>query len=672
MKNLFDKRPIHQAITLLLGLVVSFSVRAAVPPEIVDPTGEHWILDAGDSRNGLAHGKGKAHSQSCYLYEGGFRNGMFHGQGILLFESGGFYQGGFRKGLFHGKGALFHENGVWFLGHFKKGRKHGRGQVYWPDGVTYKGRWKDGCRVAKSGQWRFQHVSYLTPLSIFSHATGLEAQKRLFAAKLAYQRVIKTTSSRELTVKARTAFQKLRNEKPGADRWEIGPSSGCIRNLLQVTKTPLALALASAMPSALEPSIHTCHTNWGKLTELPLDPNTLRIRSKVASTRSVGSIPNHLKLDAKMPVVSPCGQGILHLVHDKNKVFSTTTGHVWERRRMETNDAPINKALQMDAWSNKVLYITISDGTRTRLEWPRLKDPDCPVDFTAGRILRSSGAPAKYIPTRQPAQCKGVQVIGVGQYVAFLWIDRQTEAKNNLSGLVYDNGLQRWRQFPSFQCNLLRNKIHVDHQGGRLVIEDCNADHDNRGLLAFTSVIVDLRVPRVRRASTKFELRQDYYESRWTGHTLFKVGNSYISSLGGDACQLDTNTGKWRKLPPAPRADAHFIYDSNNIISLRKHIVLNKMSKTYLGKEFALLTFYDPARGEWCPAIVPQGASFFSQRQLDPGVANKESWYSEVYSAGRNLCLWGLAERKYYKGQKCCPSPEPTTRTKSTGFCLSW
>jgi hypothetical protein len=80
---------------------------------------------AGDCRNGLANGEGKAAGRDKYV--GGFRDGLMHGKGTYNWSSGSQYVGDFSDGMMHGKGTYTWTNGSHYIGEYRNNKKNGFG-----------------------------------------------------------------------------------------------------------------------------------------------------------------------------------------------------------------------------------------------------------------------------------------------------------------------------------------------------------------------------------------------------------------------------------------------------------------------------------------------------------------------------------------------------------------
>ena len=79
-------------------------------------------------------------------YSGQSKNGIANGKGIKTFPNGNEYEGEWRNGKAEGTGTLTGSSGSTYVGDFQNGKRHGRGIYTWPSGNTYEGEWKNGMK----------------------------------------------------------------------------------------------------------------------------------------------------------------------------------------------------------------------------------------------------------------------------------------------------------------------------------------------------------------------------------------------------------------------------------------------------------------------------------------------------------------------------------------------
>lgn len=97
----------------------------------------------GESKNGKAHGFGKAvkYKNGKYesTYEGEYKNGIREGKGTFTHSDGSIKKGVFINGQLTGYGTMELENGDSYEGNFINYRCHGKGKVTWGNGSIFEG-----------------------------------------------------------------------------------------------------------------------------------------------------------------------------------------------------------------------------------------------------------------------------------------------------------------------------------------------------------------------------------------------------------------------------------------------------------------------------------------------------------------------------------------------------
>ncbi|KAJ1618258.1 hypothetical protein T492DRAFT_1093833 [Pavlovales sp. CCMP2436] len=109
-----------------------------------EPTGGFY---AGETLNGLRHGKGKyVYANGFFGYEGAWRKGVKHGKGAFSLGDGSTYEGDLAFGEIEGWGTRTWPSGASYSGHFHLGEMHGTGTHVDPDGAQYEGEHVENAR----------------------------------------------------------------------------------------------------------------------------------------------------------------------------------------------------------------------------------------------------------------------------------------------------------------------------------------------------------------------------------------------------------------------------------------------------------------------------------------------------------------------------------------------
>ena len=118
------------------------------------------MLDEGDYRDDLQHGKGRYKYSEGDVYEGDFRHGKKNGHGKATFTDGDQYEGAYRDDKMHGYGK-YRSGGNIYEGMYEMDMMSGRGKFTYSDGAIFEGmmlddekegpaiyRWPDGGAIA--------------------------------------------------------------------------------------------------------------------------------------------------------------------------------------------------------------------------------------------------------------------------------------------------------------------------------------------------------------------------------------------------------------------------------------------------------------------------------------------------------------------------------------------
>ncbi len=227
-----------------------------------------WIYK-GSFKAGHRTGKGTLIRPGVSKYVGNFYVGYYKGKGVFFhYPTGTRYVGRFEIGYFNGKGTLTWSDGVkytgqwknnvplgckiirnavdslmlirgkctngfvegwakvrgfpyaWnrdnkysgfsYTGNFKKGKFHGRGTFTNKHGFTWTGKWEKGKGVDGSGTWGFSSKRYKTPNAMYVFAGKLEAEKKLFKAKVVYNHITSKFPNHPVAVHATNRLNALR------------------------------------------------------------------------------------------------------------------------------------------------------------------------------------------------------------------------------------------------------------------------------------------------------------------------------------------------------------------------------------------------------------------------------------------------------------------------------
>jgi len=85
------------------------------------------VINKGEFKNDLKHGKGIEYSLDGSEYSGSFINNIREGLGILKYSNGTVYEGNFRQGEIQGHGKLIWSKDKYYSGEFSEGKLNGLG-----------------------------------------------------------------------------------------------------------------------------------------------------------------------------------------------------------------------------------------------------------------------------------------------------------------------------------------------------------------------------------------------------------------------------------------------------------------------------------------------------------------------------------------------------------------
>jgi len=142
---------------LALCVVLTMAAGCATSLERGAFTFPNGMKYAGEYKDGLANGQGRATFSDGAKYVGEFRDGKRHGQGTFTWADGRKYVGEFKDGLANGQGTLTWADGRKYVGEFKDDMCNGQGTFTLPDGTKYVGEFKDntyngqGTRTSSDG-----------------------------------------------------------------------------------------------------------------------------------------------------------------------------------------------------------------------------------------------------------------------------------------------------------------------------------------------------------------------------------------------------------------------------------------------------------------------------------------------------------------------------------------
>lgn len=124
------------------------------------------------------------------------------------------YEGQWKDDKFHGRGILIFGEGQWkgdkYEGEFKDDKFNGKGTYTWYSGKIFTGEWREDVRIDETGTWSFSHPKYKTPNAMYVYAGQLEADGKMFDAKVVYNHIIKTFTNSPVAVRATDRLRQIR------------------------------------------------------------------------------------------------------------------------------------------------------------------------------------------------------------------------------------------------------------------------------------------------------------------------------------------------------------------------------------------------------------------------------------------------------------------------------
>ncbi|WP_051296202.1 hypothetical protein [Eisenibacter elegans] len=105
----------------------------------------------GETKDGVASGKGVGIWDTGSIYEGQWKNNMRHGKGLFRWKDGERYEGEYFQDKRQGLGTYHWTNGSQYTGEWVNDKRHGNGKFTDASKTVYDGDWKDDKFVGNNG-----------------------------------------------------------------------------------------------------------------------------------------------------------------------------------------------------------------------------------------------------------------------------------------------------------------------------------------------------------------------------------------------------------------------------------------------------------------------------------------------------------------------------------------